>query len=162
MDPKYLETLQLYYEEEVEGEAYFLELAKAFDDPAHKAKLVLLAEVERHAAEAVVPLLERHHVTPRFVEMLRKMGREDARATTPDWAKLVAGMTETYPGYLVAFETLETMAPAEDRPRLSFLTEHEVAAIRFLKLEAENPALSVGPLEDYLAADPATWTVAAV
>lgn len=158
MDDKYLETLQLYYEEEVEGEAYFHELAKAFDNPDHKAKLLLLAEVEKHAAEAVVPLLKRHGLTPRPAEMLQDMGRKDAQTTAPDWAVLIAGMNKSYPGYLVSFETLEAMAPDKDRRRLSFLTEHEVAAIKFLDLEATDPATSTKPLHDYLATDPANWT----
>ena len=57
---KYLDTLQLYYEEEVEGEAYFDEAAKAFDDPLVREKLILLAECERHAAEAVEPLVHKY------------------------------------------------------------------------------------------------------
>ena len=53
----YLDTLQLYYDEEIEGEAYFARLSERFDNPDHKHKLDLLAQVERHAADA--PLARR-------------------------------------------------------------------------------------------------------
>ncbi|WP_306116037.1 MULTISPECIES: hypothetical protein [unclassified Roseovarius] len=156
-DPTYLETLLLYYEEEVEGEAYFNELATRFEAPDAREKLLLLAEVERHAAHGVAPLLEQYDLIPRPREELSKMGRKDAQTTTVDWAELLAGMNKTYPGYLVSFHKLEAMAPAADLPRLSFLTEHEVAALKFLEIEAQDPAASAAPLRAYLDTDPVAW-----
>lgn len=160
-DKTYLDTLLLYYEEEVEGEAYFYELAKRFDDAVQKEKLVLLAEVERHAAQGVAPLVAKYGLKPQSTEELTASGRKDARGTVTEWASVVAGMNETYPGYLVSFKKLEAMAPPEDLPRLTFLTEHEVAAIAFLDLEARDPSQSEGPLRNYLATDPEEWVAAA-
>jgi hypothetical protein len=157
----YLDTLLLYFEEEVEGEAYFAELARRFDDPGHRAKLGLLAEVERHAAAAVAPLIDRYGLRPRPVSELVDSGRRDARQTPADWAALLDEMARTYPGYLAAFEALEAMAPPADLPRLAFLTEHEVAAMRFLACEARDPATSAVPLQAYLGSDPDTWARAA-
>ncbi|MEM8537226.1 MAG: hypothetical protein AAGF56_05115 [Pseudomonadota bacterium] len=154
----YHATLVQYYEEEVEGEAYFAELAKRFEDPAHREKLTLLAEVERHAAEAVAPLIEKYGLIPKQSEALVESGRADAQSTAADWDKLIAGMNATYTGYLNDFKNLETMGPAEDQQRLTFLTEHEVAAIRFLDLEANDPAASAAPLRAYLAASPENWS----
>jgi len=54
---KYLETLQLYYEEEIEGEAYFAALAERLTDPEQRAKMQMMADVETYAAAAVHPLL---------------------------------------------------------------------------------------------------------
>ena len=54
---KYLKTLLSYYEEEIEGEAYFYGLADHFKE---QGKLTVLARVERRAAESVVPLLENY------------------------------------------------------------------------------------------------------
>ena len=158
---KYLDTLQLYYEEEVEGEAYFDEAAKAFDDPLVREKLILLAECERHAAEAVEPLVRKYGLTPKSAEELQESGRASARETKADWAEMLVGMNKTYPGYLDDFKGLEALAPAEDMQRLNFLTEHEVAAIEFLRLEAEDPPDSVGPLKTYLATAPEDWVIAA-
>jgi len=59
---KYLQTLLKYYEEEISGEAYFYALAEHF---AGREKTILLARIERRAAEAVRPLLEKYGLTPR-------------------------------------------------------------------------------------------------
>ncbi|MEM9912561.1 MAG: hypothetical protein AAF922_17475 [Pseudomonadota bacterium] len=155
----YHETLVLYYEEEVEGEAYFLEWAKAFEDPDHRAKMVLMGEVERHAAAAVLPLLEKYGLTPRPKADLVESGVTSAREASSDWDSAIDGMIKTFPGYIDDFERLEAMAPPEDRALLNFLTEHEVAAIKFLELEKSDPANSAAPLQDYLATPPETWTL---
>ncbi|MEM7076016.1 MAG: hypothetical protein AAGA28_11375 [Pseudomonadota bacterium] len=153
----YLETLVLYYEEEVEGEAYFAELARAFDNPDHRAKMVLMAEVERHAAQAVVPLLEKYDLTPRSRDDLVASGIAGAREATADWDASIDEMIETFPGYIDDFERLEAMAPPEDRTLLNFLTEHEVAAIKFLDLEKTDPDNSSVPLKEYLGTPPESW-----
>ena len=69
---EYFDTLVQYYEEEVEGEAYFAEAAKAYDDPLVREKLELLAECERHAAESVEPLLRKYGLTPQSAQSLPK------------------------------------------------------------------------------------------
>lgn len=157
----YLDTLTLYYEEEIEGEAYFAALADRFSDDDHKRKLNLLAQVERHAADGVAPLIARHGLAPRSRAELVASGRADADATAPDWTILLDDMRATYAGFLAAFETLERLGPPEDRALLSFLTGHEVAAIRFLEIEATDPATSAAPLTDYLATSAANWPVPA-
>jgi len=55
----YLKTLIEYYEEEVMGEACFHGLAEHIGGPVERGKFVLLAEVERRAAEAVREYLDR-------------------------------------------------------------------------------------------------------
>ncbi|MEO1138156.1 MAG: hypothetical protein AAFW87_01760, partial [Pseudomonadota bacterium] len=122
-----------------------------------REKLMLLGDVERYAAQAVVPLLDKYGLAARDNEVLRDMGQVDARATVVNWDMLLAGMRQTYPGYLKSFEKLEAMAPEEDRALLSFLTEHEIAAIKFLDIEALDPSESAQPLRSYLATDPAHW-----
>lgn len=158
---EYLDTLVQYYEEEVEGEAYFAEAALAYDDPLVREKLELLAECERHAAASVEPLLRKYGLTPKPAADLQNSGRKDARATEVNWAKMVVGMNETYPSYVDDFKGLEALGPSEDQQRLNFLTEHEIAAIEFLRLEAIDPTNSVGPLRKYLATDPTDWVIAA-
>lgn len=137
------------------GEAYFRGLTDHFDDPGQKAKLTLLADVERHAAEAVRPLLERHGLVPRSDAVL---GLEEERQITEhgnwSWSELVTYMSVRYPLYMDDFEGLEKMAPTCDLPALKFLTAHEVAAIEFANMEvAGNPA-SAAPLRRYLETSP--------
>ena len=157
----YLDTLQLYYEEEIEGEAYFARLSERFDNPDHKHKLDLLAQVERPAAAGVAPLITKYALTARPAEDLIESGHADADTTLLVWDTLISEMQESYKGYLAAFEALEAMGPDEDRARLSFLTEHEVAAIKFLDLETTDPEISAAPLEAYLATPAAMWRPAA-
>jgi hypothetical protein len=155
-DQTYLAKLLLYYEEEIEGEAYFEGLARRFPDPAQHKRLTLLAEVERHAAQGVAPLIVQYALSPRSVESLTASGHEQARRAPDTWAGLVDEMTRTYPAYLAAFEALEAMGPEADQPRLRFLTQHEVAALEYLALEIAGDTRSYAPLERYLASVPVT------
>ncbi|EAQ27427.1 hypothetical protein [Roseovarius sp. 217] len=153
-DQTYLAKLLLYYEEEIEGEAYFDALARRFPDPAQHKRLMLLAEVERHAARGVAPLIAHYDLTPRSVESLTMSGHEQARRAPGTWAGLLDEMNRTYPAYLAAFEALEAMGPEADQTRLRFLTEHEVAALDYLALENAGAAQSYAPLVRYLASAP--------
>jgi len=69
---KYLKTLLSYYEEEIEGEAYFYGLVDHFEE---QDKLTVLARVERRAAESVLPLLEKYELIPRQESELKARGR---------------------------------------------------------------------------------------
>jgi len=150
LHPKYLETLKLYYEEEVEGEAYFFRMAERFDDPDHSAKMRLLGEVETYAAAAVKPLLDKYKLTPRPVTELSTSGQAQADAKPANWGLLLEEMRITSPGYIDDFEALEAMAPAEDVAPLKTLTAHEIAAIAFLEREAKGDQNSTEPLLRYL------------
>ncbi len=161
-DTGYFETLLLYYEEEIEGEAYFAALSKAFSDPDQREKMNFLAQVEGHAARAVAPLIAKYGLKPRPTDRLVAMGQGEAQDTRLDWAELLDEMRSTYPGYVEDFRALEDMAPAEDRPCLEFLTLHETAALEFLALEATEPRESASPLRRYLAQTPDIQDVRAV
>jgi len=152
-DHKYLDTVLLYFEEEIIGEAYFYAVAKCFDDPEQTHKLDLMARVERHAADAVLPLIQKYGLTPRSDAELRAIGTMEAADAIQDWDALIADMQKSFPDYMPEFRALEAMAPPQDRARLAFLTEHEVAAIKFLDLEAEKRH-SVAPMLAYLRAAP--------
>lgn len=147
---KYLETLKLYYEEEVEGEAYFSGVASRLHDPDQCAKMHLLAAVENYAAAAVLPLLQKYEITPRPTAELVASGTKQAQLVTKDWGELVNEMRESFPGYIDDFKRLEAMAPSSDLPRLKILTAHEVAAIAFLEAEANGDPDSGAPMRWYL------------
>ncbi len=142
---QYLKTLKLYYEEEVEGEAYFAKLSERLQDPDHKEKMHLMALVENYAAAAVEPLLQKYDLTPRCAEELRVSGHAQAQNSSIDWAQLISGMQKTFPGYIGDFERLEAMAPPADLPPLKVLTAHEIAAIDFLEKEANGDPDSGAP-----------------
>ena len=151
----YLETLLLYHEEEVMGQAYFRGLKRHAANDDERAKLELLAEVEEVAAESVRPLIERHRLTPRSDEELAEQGLAwMARHGDFDWREFVADMAERYPAYLDDFDALAAMAPQADRAAIRVLYDHEVAAIDFARLELAGDPDSAAPLRAYIAAGP--------
>ena len=153
---KYKTTLLQYFEEEIMGEAYFHGLTTTFDEPGQREKLILLAKVERHAAEAVRPLLEKHGLEPRPDADLGQRGQGWTEASgQSDWRAFIADMSIRYVGYVEDFEKLEQMAPNSDLPALKILTDHEVAAIEFANLELAGDRASTAPLRRYLASDSA-------
>ncbi|NRB36226.1 MAG: hypothetical protein HRU31_16090 [Rhodobacteraceae bacterium] len=147
----YLETLVQYYDEEIEGEAYFETLANLTADPTQKEALSLLAQVEHHAAKGVAPLLVKHSLTPGDAAALRASGHKDAAGSWAGWDELLDDMDSTYSGYLDDFRALEALGPSEDQPILAFLSEHEVAAIAFLEKARSDLNAAMTPLRNYLA-----------
>jgi dimethylamine/trimethylamine dehydrogenase len=147
----YLKTLLAYYEDEVMGEAYFHGLAEHIDGGAERGKLVLLAEVERRAADAILPLLEKHGLVPRGDSVLKALGEAHVeRHQHYSWMEFVAYMAARYPAYVDDFEALEHLAPEEDLPALKVLTDHEVAAIDFANKEIAGDPDSLAPIREYL------------
>ncbi len=147
----YLKTLLEYYEEEVMGVAYFHGLAEHIGGAAERAKLVLLAEVERRAAEVVRPLLDRHGLVPRDESVLKALGAAHVETHRGySWTEFVAYMAARYPAYLDEFEALERLAPEDDLPALKVLTDHEVVAIEFANKEIAGDPDSLAPLREYL------------
>ena len=152
----YLKTLLDYYEEEVSGVAYFNGLAEHIDSGGARDKLTLLAEVERRAADAVVPLLEKYGLVPRDDAVLEALGESDIEQhQNYSWAEFVKYMIARYPAYIDDFEGLEHLAPEADLPALKLLTHHEVLTIEFAHKEAAGDPDSTAPLREYLDLPPA-------
>jgi len=130
-DAAYLRTLLDYYEDEIAGIAYFQTLADICADPAHKAKLTLLAQVEQHTADIVMPLLKHYNLVPRDRQTLAALGRADAQRGPQDWDGMLAEMRRVFPTYIAEFDSLERMGTPPDSATLVRMTEHEVVAIVF-------------------------------
>ena len=145
----YLDTLLRYFEDEVSGEAYFYGLAEYF---VERKKTILLARVERRAAEAVRPLLHKYGLEPREESVIHDQGKGYVKKhQSYSWHEFMTYIIKRYPGYLDDFKGLENMAPAEDLPALNILTDHEVAVIEFAKMELAGNPDSLLPLNRYLA-----------
>ena len=73
-----MDTLLLYFEEEIIGEGYFLGLAERFPDQDQlEIKMTYLAKVEHRAAEHVRPLLHKYGLKPRVDTELFDWAQED-------------------------------------------------------------------------------------
>ena len=150
-DLSYEEILVWYFEEEIEGEAYFHALAEHFDEPGAAENLHIMAEVERCAANLMRPLLERHNLVTRDEDALRagavtQIGK-DAKRT---WPEYVDHVVDYFPVYVPMFVALENMAPPDDRAALERLTDHEHVTIDFAKLEQAGDPDSARPMRDYV------------
>jgi dimethylamine/trimethylamine dehydrogenase len=146
---EYLDTLLKYFEDEISGEAYFYGLAEHF---AEREKTILLARVERHAAESVRPLLDKYGLEPRDETVIHNQGKGYVQKHQAySWPEFMTYIIKRYPGYLDEFKGLEDMAPREDLPALNILTDHEVAVIEFAKMELAGNPDSLLPLIRYLA-----------
>lgn len=147
----YLKTLLEYYEEEVMGEAYFHGLAEHIGGAAERGKLVLLAAVERRAAEVVRPLLDRHGLVPRDAAVLEALGATHVeRHRRYGWMDFMAHMIARYPAYVAEFEALERLAPEDDLPALKLLALHEVVSIDFANKEIAGDPDSLASIREYL------------
>lgn len=144
----YLETLLSYYEDEISGEAYFYALADHF---AERDKIILLARIERVAAQAIEPLLEKYGLTPKDESVLKRQVRSYLELhQSYSWQEFITYIVDRYPAYLDEFKTLEQMAPNEDLEALNILTNHEVAVIDFAERELAGDPNSLTPLIQYL------------
>ncbi|MCP4766500.1 MAG: hypothetical protein GY875_09525 [Gammaproteobacteria bacterium] len=144
----YLQTLLRYYEEEVSGEAYFYGLAEHFSE---REKTILLARIERHAAAAVEPLLEKYGLKPANEAALEREGQSHVELhQSYSWTQFMTYIMARYPLYVDDFTALERMAPAEDQAALNKLTDHEVVVIDFAKKELAGDTDSVDLLLRYL------------
>ena len=145
---RYLATLLRYYAEEVSGETYFYALTDHF---AERDKIILLTRIERRAAQAIEPLLEKYGLVPRHESDLKNEERSYLELhQSYSWQEFMAYIVERYPAYLEEFKALEQMAPLEDLAALNLLTGHEVAVIDFAERELAGDPDSLAPLLQYL------------
>lgn len=143
-------ALQLSYEEEVSGAAYFAELAGFFDGRPHEA-LMLLARIEAVTAAAIRPLVARYAIDAAPSATLRAKGCAAAESRRGHgWAMLVAEMARDFPAYIAEFDEIIALAPEAERAGLAVLRDHEVAAVDFARMELAGDPGSLSPLHDFL------------
>lgn len=147
----YLDCVLKYVEEEIMGEAYFYGLANYFEEEHACGKLNMLAQVERRAAEAMRPVLERYKLTLRDDSELQshaKIWIQQRRHLT--WLALMIDMSVRYPVYVEEFKQLEKNAPPDDLQALAKLTEHEIVLVEFANREISGHPDSLEPVRRYL------------
>ena len=134
------------------GEGYFLVLAANFRGADERAKLTLLAEVERRAAELLEPLLKKYDARPRDDAVLMPLGEAEAKPRLGlGWTELMTYIADGFQVYVEEFEALERLAPPSDIPALKRLTLHEVATIDFATKEIAGEPDGIAPLRHFLA-----------
>jgi hypothetical protein len=122
------------YQGEVLGEALFGRMADQIDDEDHKAKMRVLAELERRTKESMVPALERAGLsTEPDPESLRTAEVLSGAAGTP-WHDLLATFEPITAQFCAMYRRIGDLAPSESETS-ELLVAHELALRNFARAE---------------------------
>jgi hypothetical protein len=122
------------YQGEVLGEALFDRIADQIDDVDHKAKMRVLARLERRTKESVAPALERAGLsTAPDPESLRTAEALSGAASTP-WNDLLATFEPITTQFCAMYRRIGELDPTE-RETSELLVSHELALRNFARAE---------------------------
>jgi hypothetical protein len=122
------------YQGEVLGEALFGRFADQIDDEEHKAKMRVLATLERRTKESIAPALERAGLsTEPDPESLRTAEALSSAACTP-WKDLLATFEPITSQFCAMYRRIGELDPAE-RETAELLVAHELALANFARAE---------------------------
>lgn len=138
------------YEGEVAGEVYFATLASWHTGDARHA-LGLFAQVERVTSTALHPVVLELGLTVADDATLRQRGIEHAEADRAlGWDELVLDMCEHYPGYVLEFERMLAITPAEHRAAAQLMLDHEVALVDAARLLRDGAPDALAPVVEFI------------
>ncbi len=134
------------YQGEVLGEALFDRIADQIDDEDHKAKMRVLAKLERRTKESVAPALERAGLsTEPDRESLQTAEALSSAAATP-WNDLLATFEPITSQFCAMYRRIGELDPSE-RETSELLVAHELALRNFARAEiAGETATSLDPI----------------
>ena len=145
----YINALNLSYEEELQGQGYFGELASFFKNNQKKA-LNLMKEIEVIAVSQLQPLIKKYQLQKSKVEInyFITAGKGEAKLNKEiSWKEFLETIIKTYPSYLEEFEQIINLAPKSDKKFIKLLYDHEQAYIDFAHKEMEKSPTSLLLLE---------------
>jgi hypothetical protein len=122
------------YQGEVLGEVLFDRMADQIDDEDHKAKMRVLATLERRTKESVAPALERAGLpTEPDPESLETAEALSSAATMP-WNDLLATFEQITSQFCALYRRIGELDPSE-RETSELLVAHELALRDFARAE---------------------------
>ena len=148
----YIETLNLFYEEELNGLGYFEELATFFNNNQKKA-LKLMEEIEVIVVNHLQPLIKKYKLQKNKAEINYFIveGKKEAKLKKGMvWKEFLASIIKTYPSYMDEFEQIINLAPYSDKEFLKLLYEHERVFIDFAQKDIESNPTSLSLLERFI------------
>ena len=135
-DDKYLEGVTELYQAEIIGEGLFSTLL-ATCPAEHAYGMALLLQLEGEAKVRLRPLLWRLGISVVEDEAMRAAGIEEARKLNQmPWRQAMRELAELARPYRDRYRALAAAAPAEDKPQVQFMVDHEVTVMRFAELAA--------------------------
>ena len=133
---KYLAGVTELYQGEVEGEGLFSTLLGTCP-PEHAYGVALLLQLESEAKARLRPLLWRLDIPLVENESMRAAGIQFAnRLEGMDWREAMLQLAELARPFRDRYRALETAAPDEDKPYVSFMVAHEITVIRYAEFQA--------------------------
>ncbi|WP_284162625.1 hypothetical protein [Frigidibacter sp. SD6-1] len=152
--PDYAASLKVAFEEEIGGETFFAAMAEVFAgafDGVPSEALALMARMEAETIRLLEPVVDRAGIAVTDRNVLRAEGRaEGFERAAAGWPEIVRSMDEDYGAYVEEFEWAFGQAPLEDRARLQFLVDHEVAIVGFARAWRAGDPDCLAPLHRYL------------
>jgi len=146
----FVPTLQLFIEEEFQGEALFGRLADYHQGKARHA-FQLMAEIERGVIAAMQPAIARHDLQLADPKALYEEGRREAEVMgSMTWAEFLNHVHEDYPAFNDELDQLLRLAPAADRADAQLLVDHELAFTDFAAAERSGDPNSIDILTAFL------------
>ena len=146
----FVPTLQLFIEEEVQGEALFARLA---DYHQGKARHVfqLMASIESGVIAAMQAAIVRHGLELADPKALHEEGRREAEAMgSMTWVEFLDHVHEDYPAFNDELDQLLRLAPAADRADVQLMVDHELAFTNFAAAERSGNPNSLDILTAFL------------
>jgi hypothetical protein len=146
----FVPTLQLFIEEELQGEALFRRLADYHQGKARNV-FQIMAAIESGVIAAMQPAIVRHGLELANPKTLYEEGRREADAmSSMTWAEFLKHVHEDYPAFNDEFDQLLRLAPATDRADVQLLVDHELAFTNFVAAERRGDPNSLDILTAFL------------
>jgi hypothetical protein len=146
----FVPTLQLFIEEELQGEALFRRLADYHQGKTRNV-FQIMAAIESGVIAAMQPAIVRHGLELANPKTLYEEGRREADAmSSMTWAEFLKHVHEDYPAFNDEFDQLLRLAPATDRADVQLLVDHELAFTNFVAAERRGDPNSLDILTAFL------------
>ena len=127
----FVPTLQLFIEEELQGEALFRRLADYHQGKARNV-FQIMAAIESGVIAAMQPAIVRHGLELANPKTLYEEGRREADAmSSMTWAEFLYHVDQDYPAFNDELDQLLHLAPAPDRADVQLMVDHELAFTNF-------------------------------
>jgi hypothetical protein len=154
MPAKYRDGIRAAYKGELIGEALYRELAHRSAQLDHQAKLHAIADVEQLTNSRLKSIAVRLDINLIEADWRPEVERRADELGCLSWSEFIRQALRDWPAYISEFETLQALAPPSDAKSIQLLVDHEVALVKFVRVEHEAPGSSdsIRVLKEFLGA----------
>ena len=121
------------------------------EDPDQRKKLAAIADVERRTHTVLEDVASRLGIEPALAQIEATVARRALELKKLTWFEFIEKAMPDRPPYIDRFEDAERLAPPIDAPAPRLLVDHDLALVKFVRLERRHSHDSLRPLEAFLA-----------